>query len=404
MKKLFYLFIAIIITGCSNNELDRDEARSILEETIGYPYVQYANFSWQSYNGLNKQEFAMYVPAKRKDVNIKSLIDKGLFDYRIGDRKVYGVTGSYRRTDRVQLFELSETGKEFLSSGQDYKPAKSYTKATLPVHLIQISEVTGLKFENESKTKATVEFIEEIKESSPFNIISPELRNSNSRKLIVGFELYDDGWRLTNWNLGKITRKKLSNVPNWDKLLALDIVEKTEQEMINENQGGPEDLIGVINDPDGYSNLRKGKSSSSEILRRVNKDVQFLIMSTQGTWWNVNILDGQGGQGYIHNSRIKILENTAVKNPNSDYPIDNAIKDKIIDVKVTNLSVRDKPSLNANKIDVMNPGDAYPLTGKKSNKRTEVEIRGKKINEYWYEIYLESGGTGWIHGCCFKVK
>jgi hypothetical protein len=61
---------------------------------------------------------------------------------------------------------------------------------------------------------------------------------------------------------------------------------------------------GNINDPDGYTNVRKGKSSKSEILFQIYENEKFIIQNNEGDWW---LIEFNGNQGYIHNSRVSII-------------------------------------------------------------------------------------------------
>lgn len=60
----------------------------------------------------------------------------------------------------------------------------------------------------------------------------------------------------------------------------------------------------VIDDPDGYVNLRKDKSADSPIIARVKKDEPFEYRCTQyATWCKVKLASGV--TGWMHYSRIK---------------------------------------------------------------------------------------------------
>lgn len=59
----------------------------------------------------------------------------------------------------------------------------------------------------------------------------------------------------------------------------------------------------IISDPDGYTNLRKDKNTSSEVLQKIKSGEQIKVLDQSGDWWLVETKDGK--QGYIHKSRIK---------------------------------------------------------------------------------------------------
>jgi serine/threonine protein kinase len=65
------------------------------------------------------------------------------------------------------------------------------------------------------------------------------------------------------------------------------------------------ELQAVINDPDGFTNIRSGPGTQYEIVSKVMEGEIFSIVSQQGSWWQVRTKDGK--QGYMHYSRIRIL-------------------------------------------------------------------------------------------------
>ena len=81
-----------------------------------------------------------------------------------------------------------------------------------------------------------------------------------------------------------------------------------------------------------------------------------------------------------------------------------ANKSKKLLIAVDNLRVRTSPDLDAEKLENLPLNTVVEYLDKKSENKTEVTIKGKKINEYWYQIKTPSGNIGWIHGCCFEEK
>lgn len=58
-----------------------------------------------------------------------------------------------------------------------------------------------------------------------------------------------------------------------------------------------------INDPDGYTNLRKDKNTSSEVLQKIKSGEYIEVLDNSGDWFLVKTKDGK--QGYVHKSRVK---------------------------------------------------------------------------------------------------
>ncbi|KPH14197.1 SH3 domain-containing protein [Chryseobacterium sp. ERMR1:04] len=58
-----------------------------------------------------------------------------------------------------------------------------------------------------------------------------------------------------------------------------------------------------IEDSDGYTNLRKDKNASSEVLQKIKSGEHINILDNSGDWFLVETKEGK--QGYVHKSRVK---------------------------------------------------------------------------------------------------
>lgn len=67
----------------------------------------------------------------------------------------------------------------------------------------------------------------------------------------------------------------------------------------------PFSVTAVINDPDGYTNLRKAPDGKSAIIARVDKDDVVYTHLQAGNWWQVKV--DANTQGYMHKSRILMV-------------------------------------------------------------------------------------------------
>ncbi len=61
---------------------------------------------------------------------------------------------------------------------------------------------------------------------------------------------------------------------------------------------------GYIQDLDGYTNLRKEKSSSSQIIEKIKSGENIEILDNSGDWWL--IVTHKGNTGFVHKSKIVI--------------------------------------------------------------------------------------------------
>lgn len=64
-----------------------------------------------------------------------------------------------------------------------------------------------------------------------------------------------------------------------------------------------ERIYSTVIDTDGFTNLRKDKSTTSQILQKINTGEKVEVLDQTGDWWLV--VSKEGKKGYIHKSRIK---------------------------------------------------------------------------------------------------
>ena len=64
-------------------------------------------------------------------------------------------------------------------------------------------------------------------------------------------------------------------------------------------------IYGIINDPDGYTNVRENRSVKSDILFSIEENKRFKIISQDSNWW---LIEYRGEQGYMYKDRITIIE------------------------------------------------------------------------------------------------
>ena len=71
--------------------------------------------------------------------------------------------------------------------------------------------------------------------------------------------------------------------------------------------------LGIINDPDGYTNVRADKSSSSSVIYEIyDENKRFEIIDDSGEWWKIKFdIDEYPYEiiGFIHNSRVELIDN-----------------------------------------------------------------------------------------------
>lgn len=59
----------------------------------------------------------------------------------------------------------------------------------------------------------------------------------------------------------------------------------------------------IIQDLDGYTNLRKGKNTSSEILQKIKTGEEINVLDKSNDWWYIQTKSGN--KGYVYKTKIK---------------------------------------------------------------------------------------------------
>ena len=83
----------------------------------------------------------------------------------------------------------------------------------------------------------------------------------------------------------------------------------------------------VINDPDGYTNIRDAASSKGNVMGKVFNNQELTVIETGGDWWLVETADQL--RGYMHKSRIRIGEGTAT----TSSPTSSSRDELILDIR-----------------------------------------------------------------------
>ncbi len=95
--------------------------------------------------------------------------------------------------------------------------------------------------------------------------------------------------------------------------------------------------IGLINDPDGYTNVRLKPDSESLVVGTISKNEYFFYTISNSNWYSVKTLKGL--KGYVHKSRINNANNNKqiCATINSIDPSDSSYdKDTIVNINSLN--------------------------------------------------------------------
>lgn len=277
MKKTSLLILISITLSCSTKDLNRDKAKDLINEFYEFPIVEISSFPLEMSNEFNRNP-------KFVELNRNGYITLG--------KRVAYTRGQY-------YIRFSEIGKSYrLNSNENQRNIKVATNE------IKLKEITGIVLDPMMQNIVRVEYTIERFNITPFGFALGKYQGEIINKEII-MQLYDDGWRIKK---EKEKFYKSTDFAGFDTNFLKKLEEqKKKNDIIDSNQGEPDEIIGIISDPDGYTNMRESKNSSSAIIERVLENEKFLIISQEGDWWHVNVL-ATGNQGYIHRSRISITQ------------------------------------------------------------------------------------------------
>ena len=147
--------------------------------------------------------------------------------------------------------------------------------------------------------------------------------------------------------------------------------------------------IGQINDPDGYTNIRKSPNSKAEIIGKLLKNEYFFYTENPSGWYEVSTQHKV--QGFVHKSRIQKVndkELIALKINFGDYAENT--HDTIVKLNILK---------EANPFFII--GYTYPKIPHKetegnellvSNKDIKLEFVTKKVNKSDYKFKINKNG------------
>ena len=148
--------------------------------------------------------------------------------------------------------------------------------------------------------------------------------------------------------------------------------------------------IGQINDPDGYTNIRKSPNSKAEIIGKLLKNEYFFYTENSSDWYEVSTQHKV--QGFVHKSRIQKVndkELIALKINFGDYAENT--HDTIVKLNILK---------EANPFFII--GYNYPKIPYKetegnelsvSNKDIKLEFVTKKVNKSDYKFKINKNGV-----------
>ncbi|WP_185291116.1 SH3 domain-containing protein [Chryseobacterium lactis] len=145
-------------------------------------------------------------------------------------------------------------------------------------------------FPSENKNLGYTQFTKDEENEIIANILNELIKSDNKADVNIYFDDHPNYMNI-------LKSEKFYNFP------LLEIAVKNYIPQKQRDVGADEIHTGIINDPDGYTNLRKDKSTQAEVIQKIKSGISVQILDDSGDWWKIATDDGK--QGYIHKSRIK---------------------------------------------------------------------------------------------------
>lgn len=139
--------------------------------------------------------------------------------------------------------------------------------------------------------------------------VEPKLLEETLAYLIeVELKYYDDKDLSDNKGYSLLNNFYVQSPELLNKFKATDyyqypLVNKYTQTYLSMSAEKEDTFFGTVIDPDGYTNLRKDKSSTSDIVEKVKAGERIEVLDNTGNWWLIKTKSGN--QGYVYKSKVK---------------------------------------------------------------------------------------------------
>lgn len=244
-------------------------------------------------------------------------IQKKILSNNISEDKKRGIFSSYENNDNffIKTFDVNKDG--VLDKIVSNKPYQENT---------DLFVFYGNKGNGYQLVLETTNFSED-----GGNIIESIYPITNKKGLMIKTYFPDRGYyekeyyivpQNNTWTLTKITYKTMSDISENSVKYVCDVTQNIDitksgwtdkiNEIPEENERSKKCRIEsnsnknkqyFIQDPDGFTNLRKDKTTTSEVLEKIKSGEQIKVLDNAGDWFLIKTKEGK--EGYVHKSRIK---------------------------------------------------------------------------------------------------
>ena len=140
------------------------------------------------------------------------------------------------------------------------------------------------------------------------NFVFTSCGNSNSTNKETELELRERELKQKEDELISEKKKALELKEDELRQKEIQLNSSSDKATVNKNQTESRSnmRIAIIDDPDGYTNVRNGMSKTAPIIDRLYEGENYEVFpSTDSNWWVVYTQSNV--KGFVHKSRIKII-------------------------------------------------------------------------------------------------
>jgi len=295
MKYLIYIIITFSIISCkSKNEKKADQLieninnlkieltknKNITRELINTYYANVKTIN-DSLKILSRDK-----KLKKIKINIDEKITtiNNILDSIVGVYSINLIKGNYQGQGK----------KLFLLKGYGYM---DFGFISTQINIISMNKI-NLEAEDSFHERDLLDVTLANINNKGDSLISGDCKNIEDGKIYCTFK-----WSKNNIILSRTYQT--NSTGQWQTLtwesnnLIKNLNKISKENLINQPENDGE--VFTINDPDGYTNVREEKKSTSKILFKINEGEEFKVISKKGDWWEIEFNDKTG---FVHKSRI----------------------------------------------------------------------------------------------------
>lgn len=141
-------------------------------------------------------------------------------------------------------------------------------------------------------------YIQELFEKEPFLILTFMIKNKNSsleNTLVNAYNIDTEMGDTKNY-FTVINKVENSNRNSHEINIVLNNLKKKIKISFK----------AIVNDPDGFVNLRDGKGTQYDVVKKIENGTKVMVIDTSNDWRNVETEEGL--RGFIHKSRLEELK------------------------------------------------------------------------------------------------